>query len=158
MYRTYLVGVVVTMATVGVFGSGCSTNRALPINYIPEPPQECKDVIAGVDSKTGQRMFIVDKLPEKNTTTGQINVWLAQEGATRENEHSIAKTCANYALRTAGVMADAPTPKGVSNGPVPESDPKAVNVKTRKSPKGDAGGDGAGAGNDTFVKASSSGG
>jgi hypothetical protein len=96
---------------VPAFLGGCSNSRGLAQLYMPEPPKECADIVNGTDGKTGTKLFEVQKFPAKATSTGQVNVWLAKEGATRSNEHEISKVCAKYALTTAGVMADAEQPK-----------------------------------------------
>lgn len=106
----------VGITMIGVLLSGCATKRGLPIVYMPDPPKECEYVMNGVDGKSGDKLFEVTPYPRGATTTGQVNVWLAKEGATRKNEREVSRVCAEYALRTAGVMADKDKPPSIGGG------------------------------------------
>lgn len=120
----------------GLIGAGCSTNRDMATNYQPDPPKECQEIIDGTDSTSGERLFEVHPYPSKTTSTGQVNVWLAKEGTARKDEHAKAKVCAEHALRTAGVMADAPKPKSFKAAPAAPAHTVTVHPKEPPKQKG----------------------
>lgn len=104
---------------VPVLLGGCATERLMPTVFMPTPPKECEQVLG----------LTVEPLPKGKTTDAQLAVWMAKEGAARQKEHEMSKVCAEYALRTAGVMKDKdkPATKGgveaASPGVVDGSDP-----------------------------------
>lgn len=147
--KVSMVGALALVAMAGTFG-GCASKRGLPIVYMPDPPKECEYVMNGVDGKSGTRLFEVEPYPRGSTTTGQVNVWLAKEGATRKNEREISRVCAEYALKTAGVMADGDKPKGLSGG-VNETPSVAPAPKTKPSKVGSSAAEGNGANRMQFV-------
>lgn len=75
---------------------GCANDRMLPWAYMPTPPKECDQVLD----------FKVDPLPPGKSNAAKLSVDLAKEGAMRQQEHATSRVCAEYALRTAGVMKD----------------------------------------------------
>lgn len=75
---------------------GCGDSRMLPAIYMPTVPKECEQVLA----------FKVQPLPSGKSNAAKLSVDLAREGAIRSTEHEISRVCAEYALRTAGVMKD----------------------------------------------------
>lgn len=82
---------------------GCANQRALPVVFMPDPPKECEQVLD----------FKVEPLTPGKSNAAKLSVDMAKEGAARQQEHAKSKVCAEYALRTAGVMKDkdrAPTP------------------------------------------------
>lgn len=90
----------------GVLVSGCATDRLMPTVFMPTPPKECEQVLG----------LTVEPLPKGKTTDAQLAVWMAKEGAARQKEHEMSKVCAEYALRTAGVMKDKDKPPTESKG------------------------------------------
>lgn len=97
---------VVAMAAVTL--GGCSNSRWMPLVYMPDPPKECAEVLD----------FKVEPLPPGKSNGAKLGVDMAKEGATRQQEHNISKVCAEYALRTAGVMKDKDKPDNGSTKPV----------------------------------------
>lgn len=93
------------VSLVAAMGSiGCSPSRMLPIAYMPTPPKECEQVLG----------FKVDPLPPGKSNAAKLSVDMAKEGAARQQEHTVSKVCAEYALRTAGVMKDKETPAAIA--------------------------------------------
>lgn len=97
--RAFLFAVSVMVAASTL--AGCATDRLLPIVYMPTPPKECEQVLG----------FKVDPLPTGKSNAAALSVAMAKEGAARQQEHSTSKVCAEYALRTAGVMKDKDKPR-----------------------------------------------
>lgn len=106
----------------GILLSGCATERAMPLTMMPTVPKECETVLD----------FNVPPLPPGKTDGANLAVAMAKEGASRQQEHAISRVCAEYALRTAGVMKEADSPtaakKGVAGAKakVPAKSTKAV--------------------------------
>lgn len=125
--RAYLFAVSV-MALAGTLG-GCANERMMPIVYMPTPPKECEQVMG----------FKVEPLPAGKSNAAKLSVDMAKEGAARQQEHTISKVCAEYALRTAGVMKDKEAPKtgepavaAASTVPKPRADRSARAPKTEE--------------------------
>jgi hypothetical protein len=107
-----------------IFG-GCAMDRMMPMAMMPTPPKECQQVMS----------FEVKPLPEGKSTATALSVAMAKEGAARQQEHAVSKVCAEYALRTAGVMKDKEAPaeakKGVDGA---TSGTPATSPTVKKSP------------------------
>ncbi len=108
----------------GITLSGCAADRMLPQAMMPTPPKECEQVLG----------FKVDPLPPGKSNAAALSVAMAKEGAARQQEHTISRVCAEYALRTAGVMKDKEAPAAAAKG----VDGAKTTVPTKK-PAGKAG-------------------
>lgn len=93
----------------GVALSGCAADRMLPMAMMPTPPKECEQVLG----------FTVDPLPRGKSNAAKLSVDMTKEGAARQQEHAVSRVCAEYALRTAGVMKDREAPASVRKGVEP---------------------------------------
>lgn len=113
----WLVGASMAISTFG----GCAAERMLPQAMMPTAPKECEQVMN----------FKVDPLPQGKSNAASLSVAMAKEGATRQQEHTTSKVCAEYALRTAGVMKEKDTPPEAKKGVEPAS--STATVKTVKS-------------------------
>lgn len=123
-HRTALQGlhrntlVVITIAAIAATLGGCANERGLPFVYMPTPPKECEQVMD----------FKVEPLPKGKSNAAALSVAMAKEGATRQQEHTTSKVCAEYALRTAGVMKDKEAPRS-------PNEPAVVAATTTPRPK-----------------------
>jgi hypothetical protein len=105
--RVYLLASSLMM--LGTALSGCTTDRLLPQAMMPTPPKECEQVLG----------FEVAPLPPGKSNAAALSVAMAKEGASRQQEHATSKVCAEYALRTAGVMKDKEAPASAQKGVEP---------------------------------------
>jgi hypothetical protein len=104
--RTRLFLVVGNLMALGATLSGCAGDRLMPMAMMPTPPKECEQVLG----------FEVAPLPSGKSNAAALSVAMAKEGAARQQEHATSKVCAEYALRTAGVMKDKEAPASAKNG------------------------------------------
>jgi hypothetical protein len=139
MHATSKVGL--TALLLSIVLSGCATERAMPLTMMPTVPKECETVLD----------FSVPPLPPGKTDGANLAVAMAKEGASRQQEHAISRVCAEYALRTAGVMKEAEAPTTAKKGVA------SAKAKAQKSTKpvvgatGNAGSTGGGIGGSNFI-------
>jgi hypothetical protein len=76
---------------------GCDDSRKLPEIYMPILPIECKQVLD----------FNVEPLPSGKSTATKLSINMAKEGGIRQQEHEVAKVCAQYAIQAEATMKDA---------------------------------------------------